>query len=64
MPGMSRDKCGASNIAGFIKTVSILKPKNLHVIAELGFVRNSIGSDSYVADEIIMYVYPTNWSCL
>lgn len=54
MPGMSRDKCGAANIAGFIKTVSLLKPKGLHIIAELGFVRNSVGSDSYVADEVIM----------
>lgn len=56
MPGMSRDKCGAANIAGFVKTVSLLKPKGLHVIAELGFVRNSVGSDSFVADEIIMFV--------
>jgi len=53
MSGMSRDKCGASNIAGFLLTTSILSPPKIRVIAELGMVRNSIGSDSYLSDEII-----------
>eukprot|EP01094_Clydonella_sp_ATCC50884_P022193 TRINITY_DN5055_c0_g1_i1.p1 TRINITY_DN5055_c0_g1~~TRINITY_DN5055_c0_g1_i1.p1 ORF type:complete len:520 (-),score=167.39 TRINITY_DN5055_c0_g1_i1:146-1705(-) len=53
MAGMSKDKCGACNIAGFVKSVSLLKPEGLEVFAELGFVRNSAGSDAYVADESI-----------
>jgi leucyl aminopeptidase len=53
MAGMHMDKGGAAGIAGFVKTVSLLKPKGLKVVAELGFVRNSIGSDSYVSDEIV-----------
>lgn len=53
MAGMKRDKCGATSAAGFLKTVSILKPAGLKVIAYLGFVRNSVGSESYVADEVI-----------
>lgn len=53
MAGMSKDKCGACNIAGFVKSISMLRPKGVEVFAELGFVRNSIGSDSYVADESI-----------
>jgi hypothetical protein len=31
MAGMSRDKCGAADVAGFLKVVSILKPKNVKV---------------------------------
>jgi len=53
MAGMSRDKCGAAMVAGFIKTVSELKPKGLKVVAAMAMVRNSIGANSYVADEII-----------
>ncbi|HAR55702.1 MAG TPA: peptidase M17 [Idiomarina baltica] len=53
MAGMSRDKGGAAAVAGFVKTVAELEPANLHVIAEIGAVRNSIGSDAFVADEII-----------
>jgi len=51
--GMSKDKCGAANVAGFIKAVAMLAPRNVRVIAELGFVRNSVGSNAYVDDEII-----------
>ena len=50
---MSRDKCGAADVAGFFRVVSILKPKNLKVIGALAMVRNSVGSNAYVADEII-----------
>lgn len=53
MSGMSRDKGGAAGVAGFVLTVAKLAPKNLRVVAELGAVRNSIGSDCFVSDEII-----------
>ncbi|WP_076542802.1 peptidase M17 [Shewanella sp. UCD-KL21] len=53
MAGMSRDKGGAAAVAGLMKSLSILKPKGIRVIAELGLVRNSIGSDAFVPDEII-----------
>jgi leucyl aminopeptidase len=53
MAGMSRDKCGAANVAGFFKTLELLKPAHLDAYAELGFVRNSCGSNAYVSDEII-----------
>ena len=53
MAGMSRDKGGAAAVAGLMKTLSLLKPKGIRVIAELGLVRNSIGSEAFVSDEII-----------
>lgn len=53
MAGMSRDKGGAAAVAGLMKTLSLLKPKGIRVIAELGLVRNSIGSEAFVTDEII-----------
>ncbi|WP_144391638.1 M17 family metallopeptidase [Pleionea sediminis] len=53
MAGMSRDKGGAAAVAGFMKTVAELKPKGLKVVASIGAVRNSIGADCFVADEII-----------
>ena len=53
MAGMSRDKCGAAAIAGFVAAVGRLQPKHLNVKAKLAFVRNTCGSDSYVTDEII-----------
>ncbi|WKE66349.1 leucyl aminopeptidase family protein [Gallaecimonas kandeliae] len=53
MAGMSRDKGGAAAVAGFMKTLALLKPKGIKAIAEIGAVRNSIGSDSFVPDEII-----------
>ena len=40
-------------MAGFFRVVSILKPKNLKVIGAMAMVRNSVGSNAYVADEII-----------
>jgi leucyl aminopeptidase len=43
MIGMHRDKCGAAFVAGFFKTLSILKPKGLKVYGTLCFARNSIG---------------------
>jgi len=53
MAGMHRDKCGSAAVAGFLKTVSVLKPQGIKVVGKMSMVRNSIGADSYVADEII-----------
>lgn len=53
MAGMSRDKCGAAAIAGFMKCVELKQPEDVHVIAALCMVRNSVGEECYVADEII-----------
>ncbi len=53
MAGMSRDKCGAADVAGFMKIVSLLKPKNVKVVCAMAMVRNSVGSNCYVSDEII-----------
>eukprot|EP00055_Hartaetosiga_balthica_P018481 m.134516 g.134516 ORF g.134516 m.134516 type:complete len:518 (-) comp9622_c0_seq1:231-1784(-) len=53
MAGMHRDKGGASSICGFMYILSQMKPKNIRVVAKLAMVRNSVGSDAYVADEII-----------
>lgn len=53
MAGMSRDKCGAAAVAGFMQVVNNLQPKNVKVIAAMCMVRNSVGSNCYVADELI-----------
>lgn len=53
MAGMSRDKGGAAAVAGFLHTVARLRPRGVRVVAELGVVRNSIGADAFVSDEII-----------
>lgn len=53
MAGMSRDKGGAAGVAGFMKTVAAMRPETVSVVAELGVVRNSIGAEAFVADEII-----------
>ncbi|KAI9496457.1 hypothetical protein BDB00DRAFT_808934 [Zychaea mexicana] len=53
MRGMSRDKCGAAAVAGYFKTISMLQPDRVNVRAGLALVRNSVGSDSYVSDEVI-----------
>lgn len=53
MAGMSRDKCGAAAVAGFLQVVAQLQPSDVHVIGVLCMVRNSVGEESYVADEII-----------
>ncbi len=53
MAGMSRDKGGAASVAGFLKAVAEAQPKGVKVIAYLAVVRNSIGSDCFVPDEII-----------
>lgn len=53
MAGMSRDKGGAAAVAGFMKSVSELAPVGVKVVAEIAAVRNSIGAEAFVADEII-----------
>ena len=53
MAGMSRDKGGAAAAAGLVHAIASLRPKGIKVVAELGLVRNSIGADALVADEII-----------
>ncbi len=53
MAGMSRDKGGAASVAGFMKAVADYQPIGVKVIAFLAVVRNSIGSDCFVPDEII-----------
>jgi len=53
MAGMSRDKCGAAAVAGILKTLSELKPQGVKVVGAMCMVRNSVGSNAYVADEII-----------
>ncbi len=52
MAGMHRDKCGAAAVAGFFALLARLQPKGIRVIGKLALVRNSIGSDAYVADEV------------
>jgi leucyl aminopeptidase len=53
MAGMSRDKGGAGVVAGLMRAVSALELPGVRVIALLGLVRNSIGEDAFVSDEII-----------
>merc|ERR1712050_284181 len=44
---------GAAAAAGLLRVVSLLKPKNIKVVGAMCMVRNSVGSNAYVADEII-----------
>jgi leucyl aminopeptidase len=53
MAGMSRDKCGAAALAGFMKIVELKKPVDIHVVVALCMVRNSVGEECYVADEVM-----------
>ncbi|XP_020897390.2 putative aminopeptidase W07G4.4, partial [Exaiptasia diaphana] len=53
MAGMHRDKCGAAAVAGFFQVLAKLKPKGIKVLGKMAMVRNSVGSECYVADEII-----------
>jgi hypothetical protein len=57
MAGMRRDKCGAGAAAGFLLACARADPQltaGLKVVVELGCVRNSIGPDAFVADEVIV----------
>lgn len=53
MAGMSRDKGGAGAVAGIMAYLARTRPPGLRVVAEIGAVRNSIGADGFVTDEII-----------
>lgn len=53
MAGMSRDKGGAAAIAGLLLAAARLELPGVRLVAELGMVRNSIGADAYVSDEIL-----------
>ncbi|PBC33581.1 Putative aminopeptidase W07G4.4 [Apis cerana cerana] len=53
MFGMSRDKCGAAACAGFMQVVNLLQPPTVKAVAALCVVRNSVGENSYVSDEVI-----------
>jgi len=53
MAGMSRDKCGAAAAAGLMKTLAELQPPSVKVVVAMCMVRNSVGANCYVADEII-----------
>jgi len=52
MAGMSRDKGGAGAVAGLVLAAAAAKLP-VRVIGLLGCVRNSIGEDAFVSDEII-----------
>ncbi|XP_053726930.1 putative aminopeptidase W07G4.4 [Synchiropus splendidus] len=54
MAGMHRDKCGAAAVAGFFQVLAKLKPKHLKVVGAMAMVRNSVGADCYVADELVV----------
>jgi leucyl aminopeptidase len=53
MAGMSRDKGGAAAVAGLFRVLADSRPKGVRVIGLIGAVRNSIGSEAFVTDEII-----------
>jgi len=50
---MSRDKGGAGVVAGLIRSAAALELPGVHLVGLLGLVRNSIGEESYVSDEIV-----------
>ncbi len=53
MAGMSRDKGGAAAVVGLFGAAAVLRPRGIRLIAEVGAVRNSIGADAYVTDEVV-----------
>jgi len=53
MFGMHRDKCGSAFVAGFFKVLDQWKPQGLKVCGVMCMVRNSIGEEAYICDEII-----------
>jgi len=50
---MHRDKCGAASVCGFFRIIAFLKPPGLRVYGSMACVRNSVGEDCYVSDEIV-----------
>lgn len=53
MAGMSRDKGGAGAVAGILRAIAALRPVGVRVVGLLGMVRNSVGEESFVSDEIV-----------
>ncbi len=53
MAGMSRDKGGAGAVAGLVRAMAELAAPGVRVVGLLGLVRNSIGEECFVSDEII-----------
>lgn len=53
MAGMSRDKCGAAAVAGFMQYVAEKRPADVACIGVLCLVRNSVGEECYVSDEMV-----------
>ncbi len=53
MAGMSRDKGGAGAAAGLMLTLDRLALPGVRVVTYLGMVRNSVGEEAFVSDEII-----------
>lgn len=44
---------GSAAVAAFMKVIDELKPEGIEVVGAMAMVRNSVGSDAYVSDEII-----------
>jgi len=53
MAGMHRDKGGAAAVASFFYALTKMQPADIRVIGGMAMVRNSVGSEAYLADEII-----------
>jgi hypothetical protein len=53
MAEMSCDKGGAGAVIGFFAALSRLRPAGIRCVAEIGAVRNSVGSDGFATDEIL-----------
>jgi leucyl aminopeptidase len=53
MAGMSRDKGGAGAVAGLVRAAAAQALPHVRVIGLLGLVRNSVGEEGFVSDEII-----------
>ncbi len=53
MAGMSRDKGGAGAVIGLLRAVAARRPKGVRVVGLVGLVRNSVGEEAFVSDEII-----------
>ncbi|KAI8872947.1 Zn-dependent exopeptidase, partial [Ramicandelaber brevisporus] len=51
---MSRDKLGACSLAGFMLAVALLKPTHVNIHCKLGFVQNSIGSNAFLTDQVLV----------
>merc|ERR1711970_1390414 len=53
MAGKSRDKFGAAAAAGVMASIAAQQPQGVKVVGAMAMVRNSVGANCYVSDEII-----------